>query len=168
MGLAETIREAIQWLVGLQSSLLRSRHLSHLVVIAGLVTLASGVMLFLIDPSIRSLFDGVWYAWVTMTHVGYGDVVPTSLLGRALAALLILFGLGLFALFTATFSAALIGEGIGRVDRELDGVARDTHSIQRGEDLILTELRLLNQRLERLEQHLNATSRIESRRSGAA
>lgn len=165
MRLAETTREAIQWMVSLQSSLLRSRNLSHLVVIAGLVTLASGVMLFLIDPGIRSLFDGVWYAWVTMTHVGYGDVVPTSLLGRALAALLILFGLGLFALFTATFSAALIGEGIGRVDREISGVTRNTHSIRREEDQILTELRLLNQRLERLEQHLTPAPRIESRRS---
>ncbi|MDP3009144.1 MAG: ion channel [Methylococcales bacterium] len=32
----------------------------------------------------------MWSAWVTMTHVGFGDVVPTSFLGRLFSAGLIL------------------------------------------------------------------------------
>ena len=163
MRVVETIKEAVQWLISLRADLFRGRSLVYLTLIAGLVTVVVGLLLYLIDPGIRSLFDGIWYAWVTMTHVGYGDVVPTSILGRMLAALLILFGLGLFALFTATFSAALIGEGIGRVDRGLSDVAKESHSIEREESQILKELRRLHERLDRLEQHLQFTSPIEAK-----
>jgi len=86
--------------------------------------------------------------------VGYGDVVPTSVVGRLLAALLILFGLGLFTLFTAIFSAVLIGEGMGRVDRELGAVAKEAHSIEKEESRILNELQRLHERLDRLERYL--------------
>ena len=81
----------------------RARSLLYLIVIAGLVTVTVGLLLDLVDPSIRSLLDGIWYAWVTMTNVGHGDVAPGSVLDRMLADLLFLLGLGLFALFTATF-----------------------------------------------------------------
>lgn len=154
MGLIETSREAVKWLIGLQADLLRSRSLIYLLLLAGLVTVMVGLLLYPVDPGIRSLFDGIWYAWVTMTHVGYGDVVPTSVVGRLLAALLILFGLGLFALFTAIFSAVLIGEGMGRVDRELGAVAKEAHSIEKEESRILNELQRLHERLDRLERYL--------------
>lgn len=44
--------------------------------------------------------------------MGFGDVVPTSFLGRVLSSLLIVFGLILFALFTAALSAAFLGKGL--------------------------------------------------------
>ena len=73
----------------------------YLLTLAFTVTIVVGFMLYLIDPDVHTLFDGIWSAWVTITHVGFGDVVPTSFFGRLLSALLILFGLILFSLFTA-------------------------------------------------------------------
>lgn len=66
--------------------MLRTKSLRHLVLIAIVVALAGGLLISLIDPNIHSLHDGIWYAWVTMTHVGYGDVAPASFLGRLVGA----------------------------------------------------------------------------------
>ena len=92
-----------------------------------MVTLAVGLILFLIDPNIKSPLDGIWSAWVTMTHVGFGDVVPISFFGRLLAAGLILFGLVFFSLFTALVSVALIG-------RNMDALGTG-HAANRTEEL---------------------------------
>lgn len=155
------VKEALGWLASLknQADLGGLKVLIYLVVIAGLVTVGAGLILFLIDPNIHSPFDGLWYAWVTMTHVGYGDVVPTSMLGRLLAGLLILFGLGLFALFTAVFSAALIGKEFGAVQREVAQMERQTDGIVSVEDKILTELARIQQRLDELEKRIAFGSR---------
>src|SRR5450631_2864703 len=80
---------AIHWGNNLRIELFKLKNLGYLVLLAVLVTLAAGLMLFLIDPNIHSPFDGIWSAWVTMTHVGFGDVVPISFFGRLLAAVLI-------------------------------------------------------------------------------
>ena len=103
---------AIHWGDNLRVDLFRVKNLGYLILLAIMVTLAMGLLLFLIDPNIKSPLDGIWSAWVTMTHVGFGDVVPISFFGRLLAAGLILFGLVFFSLFTALVSVALIGRNM--------------------------------------------------------
>lgn len=131
------LHNALAWLRGLHIELCKQKSLVYVLSLAVAVTVLFGLAVFIVDPNIHSLSDGVWYAWVTMTHVGYGDVVPTSLLGRLLASLLILFGLAVLALLTATFSSILIGRGMG-------DMARD-------ESQILAEIKRLHERLDQLE-----------------
>ena len=38
------------------------------------MAIASGLILYLLDPNIHSLFDGIWSAWVTMTLVAFSLV----------------------------------------------------------------------------------------------
>ncbi len=145
---------AIQWGNSLRGDLSRSKHLGYLVLLAALVTLVVGLLLFLIDPNIKSLFDGIWSAWVTMTHVGFGDVVPISFFGRLLAAGLILFGLVLFSLFTAVVSVALIGRNMHALGMDMQQIEQEAGRIQTGEDRILDELARLHKRMEMLEKRL--------------
>ncbi|WP_333873394.1 potassium channel family protein [Methylobacter sp.] len=145
---------AIQWGNSLRGDLFRSKQLSYLVLLAALVTLVVGLMLFLVDPNIKSLFDGIWSAWVTMTHVGFGDVVPVSFFGRLLAAGLILFGLVLFSLFTAVVSVALIGRNMHALEMDIEQIGQKAGRIQTGEDRILDELARLHKRMEALEKQL--------------
>lgn len=49
-----------------------------------------------------------WWATVTFNTIGYGDMVPLTPLGRVIAALVTVFGVGIFALPTATVIAAII------------------------------------------------------------
>jgi voltage-gated potassium channel len=46
--------------------------------------------------NINSASDALWWAWVTMTTVGYGDVYPVSNGGRIVGVLLMTMGVGLF------------------------------------------------------------------------
>lgn len=145
---------AFRWGSSLGGELLKARNLVHLVLLAALVTLAVGVALFLVDSNIKTPLDGIWSAWVTMTHVGFGDVVPVSFVGRLLAAALILFGLVFFSLFTALVSVALIGRNMDVLGMEMRRVERKADRIEGEESRILRELARINGRLDRLEQRL--------------
>lgn len=151
-------QNALQWGNKLRDDLLKSQHLGYLVLLAAMVTLVAGLPLFLIDPNIKSPFDGVWSAWVTMTHVGFGDVVPISFFGRLLAAGLILFGLILFSLFTAVVSVALIGRNIHALGRDVRQIEQEAGRIQSGEDKILDELARLHERMATLENQLSSNA----------
>jgi voltage-gated potassium channel len=149
---------AIHWGNSLRIELFKFKNLGYLVLLAALVTLAAGLMLFLIDPNIKSPLDGIWSAWVTMTHVGFGDVVPISFFGRLLAAGLILFGLVFFSLFTALVSVALIGKNMDALGVNMRQIEQGAGRIQTGEDRILAEVARLHERLKALEQQLSSNT----------
>jgi voltage-gated potassium channel len=58
-----------------------------------------GALFSVIEPD-ADWFDGVWWAIVTLTTVGYGDYSPESFLGRWLGALVMAGGIGAVAILT--------------------------------------------------------------------
>ncbi|MGA5326549.1 potassium channel family protein [Streptomyces griseoincarnatus] len=60
------------------------------------------------DASIHTLEDAVWWAFTTMTTVGYGDMAPTTGWGRILAIGLMLSGIALLGVVTANIAAWFI------------------------------------------------------------
>jgi len=56
---------------------------------------------------IPGILDGMWWAFVSMTTVGYGDISPTTKKGRLAAILWILFGIAACSLFVAVVSSVL-------------------------------------------------------------
>jgi len=64
-----------------------------------------------------SFWVSAWWAVVSMTSTGYGDIVPLTPVGRVIGSLVILSGVVLVSFFTATvsslFVAAKIREGQG-------------------------------------------------------
>ena len=52
------------------------------------------------NPNVSSIIDALWWAVVTMTTVGYGDIVPVTSLGRFVAFGTVMMGLVVIALFT--------------------------------------------------------------------
>lgn len=147
-------KNAIEWGNTLRVDLFKSKHLGYLSLLAVMAALIIGFILFLIDPSVHSLFDGIWSAWGTMTHVGFGDVVPTSFFGRLLAAGLILLGLVFFPLFTALVSVTLIGRNIDTLGLGMRRLEQETTTIENEENQILKELAKLHKRIDELEETL--------------
>lgn len=122
--------------------MLLSRHQLGNTLVAAFVTMVmSGIIISRIDPSIGTVWDGMWWAWVTMSTVGYGDVVPHSAAGRLFGALLILFGVVLLSLLTANLAAFFIGGNVEKAER--------------GEKAAERMLKDISARLERIERKLD-------------
>jgi voltage-gated potassium channel len=66
-----------------------------------------------VNQNIGSFGDAVWWAIVTVTTVGYGDVSPTTTEGRVLAVFMMLVGVGVIGTLTAALSSYLL-----KTDRE--------------------------------------------------
>ena len=158
MNIIQILTDAVQLFKKLLNDLSGKRSLVYLLTLAIAVSLGAGFILYIIDPSIHSLTDGIWSAWVTMTHVGFGDVVPTSLLGRLFSAGLILFGLALFSLCTAILSASLIGKNMDTWGDNVRHIEQETNRIEADEDKILSELVRLHERMDRIETALKDKS----------
>jgi len=60
------------------------------------------------DATIRTFADALWWAVVTITTVGYGDMVPVTLAGRAVGIILMLGGIAFFSGVTANLASFLI------------------------------------------------------------
>jgi voltage-gated potassium channel len=65
---------------------------------------ASGIYLLERGLTVNTLGDAYWWAIVTVTTVGYGDVSPKTGEGRLIAAVLMLVGIGIIGVFTATLA----------------------------------------------------------------
>lgn len=67
------------------------------------------------DTQFQTVGQGVYWAIVTMTTVGYGDFVPQTVLGRVLAAVVMLLGFGIIAIPTGIVTVESIQQA--RQDR---------------------------------------------------
>ncbi|WP_432116916.1 potassium channel family protein [Streptomyces sp. bgisy032] len=76
--------------------------------------------------SIHTLGDAIWWAFTTMTTVGYGDMAPTTGLGRMLAVGLMLSGIALLGVVTANIAAWFIA----RFDKDDLEERRQTEAIE--------------------------------------
>lgn len=74
--------------------------------------LPNGEVVHVHDPNdpFRSIPASMWWAVVTLTSVGYGDVVPQSAMGKFVAALVSLVGVGFVALPTGILAAGFAEE----------------------------------------------------------
>lgn len=73
--------------------------------------------------NIHTYGQAVWWAFVTVTTVGYGDYVPVSPLGRLLATVMLVNGVAIISIFTATISSQFVSSsGRGRSPVSLDEI----------------------------------------------
>ena len=80
-------------------------------VLAGGYILLSALIMFQVEPeSFESFFDAIYWAVVTLTTVGYGDIYPTSDIGRIVSMLSSFMGIAIVALPTGIITAGYMNE----------------------------------------------------------
>lgn len=90
------------------------------------------------NSNIRTPFDAVWWAISTMTTVGYGDKVPTTVEGKVVAMILMVTGVGLFGVLTGLFARIFVEPDLKMENAEIANLA--------------AEIRLLRERIEQMER----------------
>jgi len=99
----------------------------------------------------RSFGDSVWWAMETITTVGYGDHHPTTIAGRWVAGGLMVIGLALVGVITATVVTWFFSElDVLREVRQLEAEEEKAEATLAD---ILEQLTALNARLDRLESN---------------
>jgi voltage-gated potassium channel len=116
----------------------------HYVVLTTIVVVSVGAVgIFAVErgenKSIASIGDAFWWAIVTTTTVGYGDVSPVTTEGRLIAVALMVIGIGFIGVFTATITSFFL---------EPQHRAEDPNSVE--------------SRLARIEDRLDAIMRNQS------
>jgi voltage-gated potassium channel len=88
------------------------------------------------NPAIGSIGDAFWWAIVTATTVGYGDISPTSTEGRLIAVVLMLVGIGAISILTATVASIFFDQDtqkrkaeFDRLEARLDGLVATQNRI---------------------------------------
>ncbi len=80
--------------------------------VLGVTTVLGGVTIYLVEgrpnPNMQSLTDGIWWALVTVTTVGFGDITPVTLLGRIVGAVMMVGGMFILALFAGIVGSSLV------------------------------------------------------------
>ena len=87
-----------------------SRKIVVFIVVVLAIVLVVGTLMYLIEGDengFNSIPRGVYWAVVTLTTVGYGDVTPHTVLGRILACTVMILGYGIIAVPTGIFSVEL-------------------------------------------------------------
>ncbi len=77
-----------------------------------------GVLIYIVEPeTFQSPFQGIWWAVITASTVGYGDIVPVTVAGKLTGMLYILFGAG----FISTYIIFLSKTAFDRHQSFLEG-----------------------------------------------
>jgi voltage-gated potassium channel len=76
------------------------------------VVVGGGVMFVAVEPEQHlSTWDGLWWATETVTTVAYGDIYPTTTLGRVVATVVMITGIGFVALLTGALAQRFLHGG---------------------------------------------------------
>lgn len=78
-----------------------------------------GLGFWLLEPRVETLGDGLWLAFTTAATVGYGDLVPSTHFSRAFAVVVVLLGLAVLSLVTASVAAVFVETEERQIERDL-------------------------------------------------
>jgi len=121
------------------SKLLRTNGLLYIFYLNSFIVLVGSSILSIVEE--KSFSDSLWWALVTVTTVGYGDIVPTSIFGKWLAVLLMLVGIETIGMLTSALTNFFVKDNPDE-QKKLDKL----------QDELITQRILVEKQSEKIEE----------------
>lgn len=99
--------------------LITRRGLLYSLVLCLLILGMGGLGFWMLEPRAHTFSDGLWLAFTTAATVGYGDIVPSTHASRAFSVLVVLLGLAVLSLVTASVAAMFVETEERQIERDL-------------------------------------------------
>ena len=78
-----------------------------------------GMGFWMLEPRALTFSDGLWLAFTTAATVGYGDIVPSTHTSRGFAVVMVLLGLAVLSMVTASVAALFVQTEERKIEHEL-------------------------------------------------
>ena len=85
-------------------------------ILCGVILLLGGLGFWVLEPGVKTIADGLWLAFTTAATVGYGDLVPSTHASRMFAVIVVLLGLAVLSLATASLAAIFVEKDVEQAD----------------------------------------------------
>lgn len=109
--------------------LLKTNGLDKVLIIAVVLLFLVPIPIVYLEPSIDTFTDALWWAIVTTTTVGYGDISPETPVGRILAIILMLVGIGIIGTLTSAITSFFSKEDNGDHGKQLLNILQTIEEI---------------------------------------
>jgi voltage-gated potassium channel len=104
---------------------------------AGLVTIAERSAP---HATIHNYGQGLWWAIVTVTTVGYGDKYPVTGFGQGVAVVMMVVGIGLIGVLTATIASYFVGQDLDKAQSEREAMQTELVAARKEREMLVERL----------------------------
>ena len=130
--------------------LLRTNGLLYIFYLNSFIVLVGSSILSVVEE--KSFSESLWWALVTVTTVGYGDIIPTSIFGKWLAVLLMLVGIGTIGMLTSALTNFFVKDNSDeqiKLDKLQDELSSQRMLLERQSEKIEELHRMIQDLLEK-------------------
>ena len=117
----------------------------------GATVFAGGYCFYILEPNhpnVHSALDAIWWSLVTVSTVGYGDIVPETLGGRLVAAPLIMVGIGVGGYVAGFMSRLLASDTVQNESQHFQDIENQLDNIQRQLNQLLANQSVIQSKTE--------------------
>ena len=90
-----------------------------MIVFTGFSIVMGALSIMTREPRMPKFGDALWWALVTATTVGYGDISPETSGGRIVASILMIVGIGLIGMITGSIATYFVGKMVDQNDKKV-------------------------------------------------
>lgn len=117
-------------------------------ILCSLILGLGGVGFWALDPQIETFSDGLWLAFTTAATVGYGDLVPSTHFSRMFAVIVVLLGLAVLSIATASLAAIFVEKDVEVEENQLENdLMLELIRLREDVRMLRTEVRALRDRI---------------------